>query len=109
MIAPSGAFCRLKSIDHSVIGESLVTQLGWTYLDVLFQSSKVQTDGLLIEVPVLTDLEARVAEDWSVVTPRWRGEVNNLGGREEASQEGTPNSKSSSTGKRLGNGDLSSG
>ena len=83
-----------------------MTQLSRAYLDILFQSSKVQTDGLLIEVPVLTDLEAGVTEDGSVVTPGWRREVDDLSGREEASQEGSSNSEGSGTRKRLGNGNL---
>ena len=67
MTAPSGAF---YSVDHLLaIGELPVTQPSRAYLDVLFQSSEVQADGLLIEIPVLTDLEARVTEDGSVVTP----------------------------------------
>ena len=67
MIAPSGAFYTLERL--LVIGESSLTQPSRAHLDVLFQSSEVQTDSLLIEIPVLADLEAGVTEDGSVVTP----------------------------------------
>ena len=64
MAAPSGAF---YSVDRLLaIGELLVTRV---HLDVLFQSSEVQTDGLPIEIPVLADLKARVTEDDSKVSP----------------------------------------
>ena len=68
MAAPSGAF--YSPVDRLLaIGELLVTQLNRAHLDVLFQSGQVQTDGLPIEIPVLTDLKARVTEDDSKVSP----------------------------------------
>lgn len=41
-----------------------------------------------------------------MVTPGWRREVDGLCGREEASQEGTSNTKSSSAGEGLDDSDL---
>ena len=44
-----------------------------------------------------------------MVAPRWGGEVNYLGGREETIQKGASNSESSCSGKRLGSCDLLGG
>ena len=75
-------------------------------LDILLQPSKVQTDRLFIEVPVLANFETGVAEDWSMVSPGRRREINNLGGGEETAQECASDSKSSSSRYRLGDRNL---
>ena len=76
-----------------------------TDLQVLLQALKVKANGLLVEVPVLLDLQARVTEDGGMVTPRGSGQVDDFGIRIVASKEGTTNAECTSTRDGLGHGD----
>lgn len=71
-------------------------------LDIGDQTLKVQTNGVLVVVAVLLDLEARVAEDGVVVGPARVGEVDLLRVGVEALQERTTDAQGTSTGDGLG-------
>ena len=79
--------------DDAVLGSSL---------DVGNQTLKVQTDGVLVVVTVLVDLQTRVLEDGTVVGPTGVGEVDLLGVRVEALQESSTDSQGAGTGDGLG-------
>lgn len=70
-------------------------------LDVGEETLKVQTDGVLVVVTVLVDLEARVLEDGGVVGPARGGEVDLLRVGVEALEEGTADSQGTGTGDGL--------
>lgn len=57
-------------------------------LDVGDQALKVEADGVLVVVAVLLDLQAGVGEDGAVVRPRRVRDVDVLGPRVEAGEEG---------------------
>ena len=71
-------------------------------LDILDQTLKVQTDGVLVVVAVLLDLKARVLEDSVVVGPAGVGQVNLLRAGVEALEESTTNAEGTGTGDGLG-------
>jgi hypothetical protein len=71
-------------------------------LDVLDETLKVQTDGVLVVVAVLLDLEAGVLENGVVVGPAGVGQVDLLRARVEALEESTTNAESTGTGDGLG-------
>lgn len=71
-------------------------------LDVLDQTLEVQTDGVLVVVAVLLDLEAGVLEDGAVVGPAGVGEVDLLGAGVEALKESTSDAEGTGTGDGLG-------
>jgi hypothetical protein len=77
-----------------------------TYLQVLLETFEVQTNGLLIEVSITFNFKARVAENWSVVTPSRIGKINCLRMWIVARKEGTSDSKSSSSRDRLSDTNL---
>lgn len=74
-------------------------------LHVLQQAVKVEPDGLLVVVSVLFDGEASVLEDGCVVGPAGRGDVDGLGVRVEALQEGRGDAQGSCSGDGLRDGD----
>lgn len=71
-------------------------------LDVLDQALEVQTNGVLVIVAVLLDLEAGVLEDGVVVGPAGVGQVDLLRAGVEALEEGTANAEGTGTGDGLG-------
>jgi hypothetical protein len=71
-------------------------------LDVSDQTLEVETDGLLVVVAVLSDLETGVREDSLVVGPAGVGEVDLLGARVELLEESTSNAEGTSAGDGLG-------
>ena len=73
-------------------------------LDIGDHAIKVKADGVLVVVPVLLNLEARVLEHSRMVRPRWGGDVDGLRVRVVALEEGTTNAKSAGTGDGLGDG-----
>jgi hypothetical protein len=77
------------------------------YLDVGNHALKVKSVGVLVKVLVVVDLEAGILEDWDVVAPGRGGDKDLLGGREPTGKEFTSDAKSTSTGDRLGNSNLS--
>jgi hypothetical protein len=60
-----GVLCFCES--HALTAQS--QHASATHLQVLLQASKVQTNCLLVKVTVVANLETRVTEDRSVVTP----------------------------------------
>ena len=74
-------------------------------LDVLDHTLEVETDGVLVVVAVLLDLEARVLEDSIVVGPTGVGDVDGLVARVEALEESTTDSEGTSTRDGLGDDD----
>lgn len=74
-------------------------------LDVGNHAIEVQTNGVLVVVAVLLDLQARIIEDGLVVRPAGRGDVDGLRAGVEALQESTSNPKSTSSGDGLGDSD----
>ena len=71
-------------------------------LDILDQTLEVQTDGVLVVVAVLLDLEARVLEDGIVVSPAGVGQVDLLSAGVEALEESTTNAQGTGAGDGLG-------
>ena len=71
-------------------------------LDVGNQALKVQTDGVLVVVTVLLDLEAGVLEDGVVVGPAGVGKVDLLRAGVEALEESTTDSQGTGAGDGLG-------
>lgn len=63
------------------------------YPQILLHALEVKTNGLLVEVPVLLDLQTRVAEDGYVVAPRGVRDVDGLRVREEPLEECTTNAQ----------------
>jgi hypothetical protein len=82
--------------DDAVLGSSL---------QVLNKTLKVQSNGVLVIVTVLGNLEARVLEDGIVVGPGRCWQVNLLGVRVESLEESTTDSQCSGTGHGLSDGD----
>jgi len=76
------------------------------YLEVSFHALKVETDSALVKVSVAANLEARVTEDGSVVTPGRRREVDDFGFGVVASNESTTNTKSTSSRNGLSDSNL---
>jgi hypothetical protein len=76
------------------------------HLKVLLHTSEVETDRLLVEVAIAADLEARVLEDGSVVTPRRDREVDDLRVGIMASHERATHAQSTGAGNGLHDGDL---
>ena len=74
-------------------------------LDVGDHAIEVEANGVLVVVPVLLDLEARVLEDSGVVRPRGVGDVDGLRVRVVALEEGAADAKGTGTGDGLGDGD----
>ena len=70
-------------------------------LEIGDHAIEVKTDGLLVVVLVLLDLETGVGEDSLVVGPAGVGDVDRLAVGVEAFEEGTANAKSTRTGDRL--------
>lgn len=70
---------------------------GTTYLEIFNETIEVQADGLLVEVAILFDLKAGVAEDGGMVAPRRSGEVYGFGMGIETTEEGATNAKGSSS------------
>ena len=66
-------------------------------LDVLDHTLEVKTDGVLVVVTVLLDLEARVLEDSIVVGPTGVGDVDGLVAGVETLEESTTDSEGTST------------
>lgn len=62
-------------------------------LEILDHAVEVQTNGFLVVVSVLCDLQARVLEDGVVVGPAGVGDVDLLAVRVEAFEEGAADSK----------------
>jgi hypothetical protein len=60
--------------------------------EIRLQAFEVESDVLLVEVTVMTDFEAGVAEQRDVVAPGGGGDVDNLGMRVMASKEFTTDS-----------------
>lgn len=73
-------------------------------LDILDHTIEVEANSVLVVVPVLLNLQARVFEDGIVVCPRGRWDVDGLSTRVEAFQESTTNAQSASAGDGLGDG-----
>jgi hypothetical protein len=71
-------------------------------LDVLDEALEVQTNGVLVVVAVLLDLEARVLENGVVVGPARVRQVDLLRARVEALEESTANAESTGSGDGLG-------
>jgi hypothetical protein len=95
------AFLRsvLPHVERSVSSSS--TELDKTHPEILFQTSKVQSNGLLVEVAVSANLQARITEDGNVVSPRRNREVNDLSMGVETTEESTTNAKGTGSRDRL--------
>ena len=65
--------------------------------EIRLQAFEVESDVLLVEVTVMTDFEAGVAEQRDVVAPSGGGDVDSLGMRVMTSKEFTTNSKGTSS------------
>lgn len=76
-----------------------------THPQVLLQTREIEANGFLIKVSVALDLEPRVAEDWSVVSPRRNGKVDSLGMGVVSCEERAANTECTSSRDRLGRGD----
>ena len=74
-------------------------------LQVGHHALKVQPDGVLVVVPVLLDAQARVLEDGRVVGPARRGQVDGLGVRVEAREEGAADAQRARARDGLGGDD----
>lgn len=70
-------------------------------LEIFYHTVKVQTNGLLVVVSVLHDLQARVFEDSVVVCPARGWYVDLLAGRIMTRKELATNSKGASAGDGL--------
>lgn len=79
--------------------------LGRSGLEILDQTLKVQTDGVLVVVAVLVDLKAGVLEDGIVVGPAGSRDIDLLRGRVEALKESTSNAQGAGTGDGLSDGE----
>jgi hypothetical protein len=79
--------------DDAVLGGSL---------DIGKQTVEVQTNGVLVVVAVLLDLEARVLEDGVVVGPAGVGKIDLLRVGVELLEESTTNSQGTGSGDGLG-------
>ena len=88
-----GVVCASVEQDDAVIGGGL---------DIGDQTLKVQTNGVLVVVAVLLDLEAGILENGIVVGPAGVREVDLLRVWVEALQESTANSQGTSTRDGLG-------
>lgn len=77
----------------------------WGGLEILYHTVKVQTNGVLVVVFVLYDLQTRVLEDSIVICPARCGYVDLLAQRIVTRKELATNSKSASAGDRLGDCD----
>ena len=73
--------------------------------DVRNHSIEVEANGVLVVVPVLLDLQARVLEDGIVVGPRGGGDVDGFRARVVTLEEGATNAKCTGAGDGLGDGD----
>ena len=73
----------------------------WGSLEILYHTVKVETNGVLVVVSVLYDLQARVLENSIVVCPAGGGYVDLLAGRIVTREELATNPKSASAGDRL--------
>lgn len=78
--------------------------LGRSGLEVLNQTLKVQTNGVLVVVAVLVNLEAGVLEDGIVVGPAGGRNIDLLRVRVETLEESTSDAQSTGTGDGLGDG-----
>lgn len=78
-------------------------------LEVSSQTLEVKTNGLLVVVAVLLNLEAGVGEDGLVVGPRGGRDVDLLSTGVELLEEGGTNSQSTGSGDGLGDGDAVEG
>ncbi len=74
-------------------------------LDVGDHAIEVEANGVLVVVPVLFDLEARVLEDSGVVRPRWGRDVDGFCVRVVTLEEGAADAEGTGTGDGLGDGD----
>lgn len=87
--------CTSVQQDDGTLGRSL---------DIRLHTLKVESNGRLVKVLVLLDLQSRVFSDWDVVTPCRGGEIDGLGSGVVSGQEGSTDSKSSGTGDGLCDG-----
>lgn len=78
-------------------------------LDVGDEALEVEANGLLVVVAVLLNLEAGMAEDGLVVSPRRVGDVDLLLAGEELGEEGSADAEGTSAGDGLGDGDAVEG
>lgn len=78
-------------------------------LDVGDQTLKVETDGVLVVVSVLFDLETRVLEDSGVVGPGGSRDVDGLVAWVVAGEEVTADAQGTGAGNGLGDGDAVEG
>lgn len=74
--------------DNGALGSSLQVSL---------ETLKVEADGRLVEISVAANLESGITEDGDVVSPCGGGEIDCLGARVVAGEEGTSNAESTSS------------
>lgn len=77
-----------------------------TYLDILLHTLKVESDGLLVKVPVPDYFKSASLDQGDMVSPSGLGQVNFLWAGEVRGQETGSDPQGSSTRDRLGHGDL---
>ena len=74
----------------------------WGAFEILYHTVKVQTNGVLVVVSVLYDLQARVLENSIVICPAWCWYVDLLARRIVTCKELATNPKGTSAGDGLG-------
>jgi len=89
----SRVVCTRVEQEHALLGRGL---------DILNHSLEVESNCVLVVVPVLLNLQTRVLENSSMVGPRWVGDIDLLCARVESSEESTADSKSSRSRDGLG-------
>jgi len=94
-IDTGGVVCASVQQDDAVLGH---------LLDILDHAFKVETDGVLVVVPVLFHLQTRVLEDCIVVGPRRVGNVDGLCAGVVPLEESTAYPESTSAGDGLCDG-----
>lgn len=94
------------SLQKHVSGRNQGTTVFATDQEIGLQAFEVESNVLLVEVTVMTDFEARVAEQRDVVPPGRSGDVDSLGMRVMASNEFTADSEGTSSGDALSDRNL---
>lgn len=76
------------------------------HLDIVQHAIDIQSDRVLVVIPVVLHLQFGILEDGGVVTPRRAREVDGLGVWVEPFEESSSNAEGTGSGDRLGDGDL---
>jgi len=95
---------------HGIYTSDTLHKINKTHLQIRLETLKVETDSVLVEIPISSHLETGVAEDWSMVAPTGFGEVDDFAVlvRIVSRDEGAANTQGTGPGDGLCHGDLGS-